>query len=197
MSWFSRKRTPDAIEILSASTWHCVSCNEAHEGMFHLAANSPDPWRNNPVYEENCELRLEGDFLSEDFCVMDSKYFFARCVLEIPITGMDKEFGFGCWSTLARPNFDIYTDGFDDSEYSDFGPWFGWLCNQFYDYIGTEPVGCSVNPQTNRQRPKLLVNDENHPLAIAQRNGISAEHVLNIYSHYGHAPEGWNSSLQI
>jgi hypothetical protein len=28
--------------------------------------------------------------------------------------------------------------------------------------------------------------DESHPLAIAQRDGISAERVLEIYAYYGH-----------
>jgi len=140
------------------------------------------------VREENGALRLEGDFLSEDFCVMDGKYFFVRGVLEIPVHGLSDSFGFGCWSTLSRQNFDKYIGGFDDGAYPDMGPWGGWLCNQLDDYIGTDPETLWVYPQLNRQRPRLRIQNATHPLAIDQANGITAERVLAIFARYGHVP---------
>jgi hypothetical protein len=154
----------------------------------HLAADFPDPWPHGDVFEENAALRLEGDFLSEDFCVLGGKYFMVRAVLEIPVHGFAKPFGFGCWSTLSRVNFDKYIEGFDDGFYPDVGPWSGWLVNQVADYIGTKPEGAWLSPQTDRQRPLLQTQDPTHPLAIDQTNGITAERVLEIFAQYGHAP---------
>ena len=131
-------------------------------------------------------MRLEGDFLSEDFCVLDGKYFMVRAVLMIPVVGLDDAFGFGCWSTLSRENFEAYIADFDTGEHADRDAMSGWLCNQLADYIGTDPLAVWVKPRPDRQRPLLWVMDNDHPLAIAQETGISAERVLEIFSHYGH-----------
>lgn len=154
----------------------------------HLAADFPDPWPNGDVREKNGALRMDGDFLSEDFCVLGGKYFMVRAVLEIPVHGFAKPFGFGCWSTLSRVNFDKYIGGFDDGVYPDIGPWSGWLVNQLADYIGTKPEGVWLSPQTDRQRPLLQIQDPAHPLAIDQTNGITPERMLGIFARYGHAP---------
>jgi len=45
-----------------------------------------------------------------------------------------------------------------------------------------------VTPQSDRQRPRIALDDEDHPMQVAQREGISADQVLAIYAHYGHAP---------
>ena len=187
MSWFRRQRAPSAADLLQAP-WPCAGCGEEHEGFVHLAAFAPDPWPGAGDYEDNADLRLSGDFLSEDFCVMGGAYFFVRGVLEIPVHGMPDTFGFGCWSTLSRGNFDKYLHGFDDGDYPDMGPWSGWLGNRLFDFIGTDPEPLWVYPQPNRQRPRFRIQDPAHPLAVAQADGIGAERVLEIFAHYGHAP---------
>jgi hypothetical protein len=187
MSWFRRKSASSAAQLLQ-SPWPCVRCGGEHAGFVHLAAFAPDPWRGANAYEDNADLRMNGDFLSEDFCVMDGKYFFVRGVIEIPVHDMPDTFGFGCWSTLSRGNFDKYLHGFDDGEYPDMGPWSGWLCNQLFDFIGTKPEAMWAYPQLNRQRPRFRIQDAAHPLAIAQAAGVTADTVLEIFAHYGHAP---------
>lgn len=151
-----------------------------------LAAFAPGPWPHPEEREPNSALRLEGDFLSEDFCILEGRYFMIRVVLEIPVRGLTDKFGFGCWSTLSRENFDKYVAGFDVGDFADWGPWSGWLCNKLVDYVGDEPEPALVYPQPDRQRPKLMVADENHPLAIAQNEGISPERMLEILEAYGH-----------
>jgi len=154
-----------------------------------IAAQSPDPWSYDRTYEPNSALRLDGNFLSEDFCVLDGKYFFVRAVLEIPVHGLDNEWGFGCWSTLSQTNFEKYADGFDDGMFEDDGPWFGWLTNQLKFYFeDPDPIAVDVVPQLGRQRLRLFVQQEDHPLAIAQRDGISAEAMLTLLRACGHGP---------
>lgn len=156
--------------------------------MFDLAASKPDFWQNPEVREPNSALRMDGDFLSEDFCVIDGQHFFVRCVLDIPVHGLDQWFGYGVWSTLSRANFDKYVEGFDDGNYEDFGPWTGWFSNNLRVFGETLNLPCWVEPQQERQRPLIDFGDLDHPIALAQREGISAERVLEIYAAYGHAP---------
>jgi len=181
-------RSDATIELLKAD-WRCSCCGELHHGLMDIAADSPDPWPHERAYEPNSALRLEGDFLSEDFCVLDGEHFFVRSVLEIPVHGLDSPWGFGCWATLSRANFEKYIAGFDDGEYEDNGPWFGWLSNQLKIYFeDPDPIAVDVFPQANRQRPKLFAKDEGHPLAIAQRDGITPEAMLTLLRSYGHGP---------
>lgn len=192
MSWIPKilkgGRKPTALELLSSAQWRCGSCDDAHQGLFALASFAPDPWPSAESYEPNGAIRFEGNFLSEDFCILDGKYFMVRACLEIPVLGTDEALSFGVWSTLSRENFDKYLAGFDDGEYPDTGPWSGWLCNRIEHYVGNDPFAIWLVPQPGRQRPQLYVQDNNLPLAIDQDNGITAERVLDIYSHYGHRP---------
>lgn len=169
-------------------TWRCATCDELHVGLMDIAAFAPDPWPHAEEREPNDAIRLDGDFLSEDFCVLDGKHFLVRAVLEIPVHGLSEKFGFGCWSTLSRENFDKYLEGFDDGAYPDWGQWTGWLCNTLETYIGTEPQSVYVYPQPDRQRPTLRIMDETHPLAIDQEEGIDIERLIEILRFYGHAP---------
>jgi hypothetical protein len=180
---------PDPTVQLLQSEWRCTCCGEWHHGLMDIAAHSPDPWLDERTYEPNSALRLDGNFLSEDFCVLDGEHFFVRSVLEIPVRGLEAPWGFGCWTTLSRTNFDKYIAGFDDGEYEDSGPWFGWLSNRLKIYFeDAQPIKVDVFPQRNRQRPRLMVQDAEHPLGAAQRKGISAEATLQLLSAYGHGP---------
>jgi hypothetical protein len=189
LSWFRRPKPQPLVQRL-AGQWHCASCDDLHVGLMALAAFAPDPWPHGEKREINDALRLDGDFLSEDFCVLGGKNFLVRAVLEIPVQGLAEKFSFGCWSTLSRENFDKYLEGFNDSNYPDWGPWTGWLCNQLETYIGTKPQSVYVFPQPNRQRPTLRIMNSVHPLAIDQEKGISVERLVEILRFYGHAPAG-------
>lgn len=179
----------DALTLrLLQGEWRCSCCNEMHRGLMDIASISPDPWPHERNYESNAALRLDGDFLSRDFCVIEGEHFMIRAVLEIPVHGLDEPWGFGCWTSLSRSNFDKYVAGFDDGDYADMGPWFGWLCNSLQGYLKGEPEAVDVYPQPGRKRPKLIVQDSDHPLARAQAEGITPEAVLALLQAYGHGP---------
>ena len=176
------------MQLLHDGGWQCGQCERIHNWPFDLAAYAPDPWPNASEYEENGALRMEGNFLSEDFCILDGKYFMIRAVLTIPVHGMDEPFGFGCWSTLSREHFEEYLEDFDIGHDGEAPLWSGWLCNHLADYVGKEPLAIWVQPRPNRQRPLLWVMDDGHPLAVAQEEGISADRMLEIFEIYGHGP---------
>jgi len=181
-------RKPSALEKLKSATWHCASCGDPHVGMFDLASSAPDFWPGPKVHEPNGAVRMEGDFLSEDFCVLGGEDFFVRGVLEIPVHGLDQSFGFGIWSTLSRSNFTLYVERFWEDDYEGLGPWTGWFSNELRGYPGTLNQPCWVETPLPGQRPLIVLANDDHPLAVAQRDGITAERVLEIYEAHGHAP---------
>ena len=136
----------------------------------------------------NSALDLDGDFLSEDFCVLRGEHFFVRAVLELPIIGGDaKRFGFGVWSTLSRPNFERYVDTFDSGgEHAELGPWLGWFSNRLAGYPDTLNLKCRLHFQADRQRPKIELEPTEHPLAVEQRDGMTFDRLLEIYAINGH-----------
>jgi len=175
-----------ALDRLRGADWNCGSCNVAHQGMFDLAAFAPDYWEGPRTYEHNGAVRLDEDFLSEDFCVVGGEHFFVRCVFEIPVYGLAHRFGFGIWSTLSRANFEIYLDGFDDGAYANMGPWTGWFSNRLALFEDTLNQACWVHPRPGRQRPLVTLAKAEHELALAQEKGITPERVLALYAAYGH-----------
>ena len=189
MKWPFGRRKLNAVDILNGAEWTCRSCDQPHRGMFDLACDSPDPWSGSLEYEPNSALDLNRDFLSEDFCVLGGEHFLVRCVLEIPVHGLEQKFGFGCWGSLKRENFEVYVDHFDPGTCPDTGPWWSWLCNRLKPISSDQPVGCWMFPQLGRQRPVLRVDDDTHSLALAQSNGLTADNLLAIYAHYGHWPQ--------
>jgi hypothetical protein len=127
---------------------------------------------------------MDGDFLSWDLCVIGGRDYFIRGILEIPVHGMEGRFAFGCWSTLSRANFELYSNHLDGIEVDE--PWTGWFSCEFRSFPGTVNTPCWVMPHSDGALPCIWLDDESHPLAIAQRDGIDAERLLEIYRVHGH-----------
>ena len=188
MRWLGR-RMSDKPKTLADLCYECSQCEIEHRGMFDLACHTPDHWQGDKTRESNAALRLDADFLSEDFCVIGGEHFFVRCVFEVPVIGSAEKFGYGVWSTLSRANFEKYVAGFDKDRPDDLGPWWGWFANNLKTWPDTRDTGCWVHPQLDRQRPVIVLDDPNHPLSIAQDEGMSVEHLLAIYAANGHGPK--------
>lgn len=166
--------------------WVCPCCDEKHNGLFDLACSKPDFWQGEDKHKPNSEFQLADNILTEDVCIIDGKHFFVRCVLPIPIVNTDQDFGFGTWVTLSQKNFQIYMETFDEGNQGDLGPWFGWFSNRLKGYPDTINLKCQIYPQEGRIRPLIELEPTDHPLSIAQRDGISFDEALDIYARYGH-----------
>ena len=167
--------------------WTCTVCGETHQGVFDLACGKPGPWPGSEDKAPNGALDLSGNFLSEDFCVLEGQHFFVRAVLELPIRASGGQvFGFGTWTTLSRANFVRYVETFDSGEQGGLGPWFGWFSNRLEGYPDTLNLKCQVSPVSGRKRPLLSLEPTSHPLAVDQQGGITFDRLLEIYAGSGH-----------
>jgi hypothetical protein len=167
--------------------WTCPCCGTKHAGLFDLACDAPDFWRDSRDKKPNAEVRSAQQILTEDFCILDGEHFFVRSVLELPIVGSSEHrFGYGVWATLSRKNFDLYVDSFDGGAQGHLGPWFGWFSNRLAGYPDTLNLKCQVHPQDGRKRPYLVLEPTDHPLAVEQREGITFDRILAIYALHGH-----------
>jgi len=166
--------------------WHCGGCGLEHDGIFHLGLPAPYHWRGPAEPEPNEALRMEGDFLSDDLCVIAGEDYFVRGVLEIPVRGHHDSFGFGSWSTLSRSNFELYVASMNGALLDDDAIWTGWFATWPKPFPSPINQPCWVEPQPGRLRPLIWLEDETHPLAVAQREGITIERLIEIYAANGH-----------
>lgn len=168
--------------------WTCPCCGDAHGGIFDIAFARPDPYSGDESQEHNSAvpdaLATGRDILAEDFCVM-GPHRFIRCVLPIPIIGSNEQFAFGVWGSTKPENFEHYLENFDAGDFEGTSPFFSWLMNRLPG-ASNDPVKASQYPQSDRQRPKLVIQDESHPYYLAQRDGVSFDALLDIYAQCGH-----------
>jgi hypothetical protein len=178
----------ELLRRLHEAPWRCATCDLEHHGLFDLGSAAPDPWPHQrspsgPPFDPN-------NFLSDDFCVIEARDFFIRGVLPIEVAGTDETFSFGVWSSLSEKNFRRYVSTFnDDPPLQEEAPWFGWFCNELKGFPSTHGLACDVWLRGGRQRPVLRLRESDHPLAVAQRDGISLRRLLDIYALNGHEPD--------
>lgn len=67
-----------------------------------------------------------------------------------------------------------------DPKLLDEPPYFGWLSNSIDLYPDTLNLKMNVHSKDIGQRPHLLLEATDHPLAIEQRAGITMERVREI-----------------
>lgn len=167
----------------------CPGCGERHRGLFDLACDGPEHWPGDRQAdrEPNSAVPDRTDVLTEDFCVIEGRDHFIRCVLQLPIVGAaDQFFGYGVWSTLSPANFSLYRETFDSGEQGELGPWFGWFSNRLKGYPDTLNLKCQIRPQNGRQRPLIELEPMDHPLAVEERDGITLDRLLEILALNGH-----------
>jgi hypothetical protein len=154
--------------------FECHLCGGWHEGLpLDYAYDAPYHWSEN--------LRSDADsFLNSDFCVIRKHDFFVRALIEIPVIGSEHPFRWGVWTTLSKSNFDKMTSLWDDPKLLDEPAYFGWLSNSIDLYPETLNLKTNVQSRKVEERPYLLLEPTDHPLAIEQRTGITVERVREI-----------------
>ncbi|MGA7324659.1 MAG: DUF2199 domain-containing protein [Rhodomicrobium sp.] len=155
-------------------TWTCSVCENIHRGLPAIAFKAPAHYYGIPEEE-----RAQRTKLNEDFCVIDREAFYVRCVLSVPISGVDDLLEWGIWSSLSEANFRKYNETFHDLDQGKLGPMFSWFASSLPKYPRTLSLRCNVVPVDIRKRPHIHFDpSQDHPLIGDIRNGISLEQAI-------------------
>ena len=157
-------------------TFQCSCCGQQHTGMPTFNFSFPIHYMDVPEAD-----REERVFLTSDTCVIDDKLFFVRGCLEIPVLGSEEPFVWGVWVSLSEENFFLFQDLLGVAQRSQHGPFSGWLCSPPRPYPDSLNLKTRVHLRDNGIRPYIELEPTGHPLAVEQRDGITAERVAQIY----------------
>jgi len=171
-------------------TSKCNECGEVHNDLsfsFALPALITG-WS-----EEQLEERVHfNDRPKTDLIVVDEKYYFIRCVLEIPIRKTDDCMTFGVWQSQSEENFLKYQDAYfsDDRAGEETS---SWHTTRIPGYRTEDKNGnltnlaSTIKWQAPPQRPLVYIHECNHPLYKDQKNGISRQKALKIAANCFHS----------
>lgn len=164
----------------------CRSCGANH-GLFDIAYGKPDAWPEDEEKRPNAEILSARHVLTEDFCILDGRYFFIRASLLLPLRATaSAALGLGVWCGLLEKDFRDYVASFDEGVQAHFGSWAGRLSNRLRGYPDTRNLRARVRPLDGRRRPVVTLVDGDQPLAPEQRDGLTFERLLEIYAAHGH-----------
>ena len=91
--------------------------------------------------------------------------------------------------SLSAQSFEDFVACLDTQKRAHIGPFFGWLSAELPVYPATENLKTRVHLRDNGIRPYIELEPTDHPLAIEQRNGITADRVAEIYAYYEHGQQ--------
>jgi len=153
----------------------CTVCGQTHDSLPTWGYRRPDAWLRLTEAEQS-----RGQ-CNDDLCRTPDQQCFVRAVIELQlIGGPEPTFEIGAWVQLAPAAFDRYVDTFKDSNQSRIGRLPAVLSNEVRAFPGSLWLRGILAPQDNLQRPFLLLDPTDHPLGVAQREGVSFAKVLEI-----------------
>ena len=167
----------------------CSCCEAWQDGMPTFVADAP-PY----FYAIPADERDQRCLLDSDTCIIDQRHFFVRGCLEIPVLGESGPFSWGVWVSLSAGNFEIFSRCLELAKRSHNGPFLGWLSAELPLYPSTENLKARVHLRDDGIRPYIELEPTDHPLAIEQREGITAARVGEIFAHVVHGDLKQSSS---
>ena len=151
-------------------TYSCGECAEVHRGLPCWGADAPAYWH------QLDDLARQRGTLTGDTCVADGHHF-VRGRLEIPILGSHEWWSWGVWASLGEESYQRSQELWHDPERDRQPPYFGWFSTHLPTelYPETLHLKCAVHERPPGERPLIILEPTDHPLAIDQREGISLE----------------------
>jgi hypothetical protein len=158
------------------SGFACKICGERHD-VLPLSYSVKAPLAAGAIPSEEMKERL---VITPDECVIDGKDFYLRGRIPVPVIGLDEPFIWGVWVEVSPKSFiranELWTVKGREQE-----PAFpGWLNTEIPLFGDTLNLEVMVRTQRVGERPQFTVVDQEHPLALEQRNGITMRRVEEI-----------------
>jgi len=119
-------------------------------------------------------------YLSADFCMIEKRDYFVRGLLEVPVLDSVRPFRWGVWVSLSKPNFDKMVSLWHDPKLVEEPSYFGWLSSSIEMYPPTLNLKTSAHSTSVHERPQVILEQSDHPLAVEQSKGISVNRVREI-----------------
>lgn len=157
-----------------ALEYTCSSCGEVHVGLpaWHFAA--PVQALAIPVAERAIRVAL-----TADDCIIDEREFYVKGLLEVPVIGAEEPFTWGVWLSLSTESYQQFVDLFHDEDRTSTS-FFGWLCNTVPGFPETQLLKTMLHVRPYPTRPYVELEPTEHPLAVAQRTGVSQSQAIAI-----------------
>jgi len=170
----------------------CNTCGQSHEGVpLSFAADFPDMYAG--LSEPDRDTRA---LISSDQCIVDERFFFIRGCLEIPVHDYSEVFLWGLWAMVKEEVFDEIEDSWEEQgRETRRGPFKARLANSLSVYPETLNLKLRIVLQPVGTRPRFILEEE-HPLATAQRDGISRADAMELCATLLHIQGPWSKSLQ-
>jgi hypothetical protein len=135
--------------------------------------------------------------ISSDQCIVDQTWFFIRGCLEIPVLESSDIFLWGLWASVKEEVFDEISECWEEEgREMRRGPFKARLANSLSVYPETLNVKLRIVIQPAGTRPLFVLEDEQHPLATAQRHGISQLEAMELSATLLHIQGPSSRSLQ-
>jgi hypothetical protein len=147
--------------------FRCSVCSKWHDALpTDMAFKLPDEIWKLEYLESYQRARY-----NPDFCTLDSKRYFIRCVLPVPFTHTQGFFAWGVWVEVTKNYHDLYLAHFYEGS-TLVPPFEGLLANNLKGY--RKSLGLKVIVElSDEHRPFIqLLPSSRHMLAVEQRRGI-------------------------
>ncbi|MCH9806217.1 MAG: DUF2199 domain-containing protein [Alphaproteobacteria bacterium] len=167
-----------------AFEFQCSTCGETHTGIPSFGPDAPESYYT--ILEAERPDRCE---LGTDDCIIDGDTFFVRGCLQIPVHSITEPFVWLVWCSLSVASFKQWVSTYEQKTRSDVGPFFGWLNTRLPFYEVTLNLKTMVHLRDDGLRPLIELEPTEHPLAVAQRDGISAKLAEEMISKLLHPDE--------
>jgi len=173
------------------------ACGERHVGLFPIHLHHPLGWQGKDDYEVDADMRLDGTFLSANFCIIDGKFFAMRVRLPLQMRGAaPAAFMFTAWASLDRVDFEAFVEAYKSGKLDPEARARARLVNRVGGYPDSFNLMGTAFQQVDAAPPVMIVHgiqagpNNEHPMLADQRNGIGVDKMLELFAAYGHDMRG-------
>ncbi len=147
----------------------CAVCGETHAGETRdIRLGLPQP-----IFLLDEAERERRSWVGEDWASLDGERFFVRALVELPVAGEEGYFGYGAWIEVSEPDYAALVELWHDEDGWRSEPFAGTLANELNPYAFTDGLPVKLRLRDVRLLPLVELEDGEHELVRAQRQGIS------------------------
>jgi hypothetical protein len=128
--------------------------------------------------------------LTPDTCEVEGRHFFVKGNLWIPVQDEDQYFKWMVWVSLGEKDYERFLDLWDFAGRETEPPYTGSMASEIWQYPQSMNLNVQVMTMPVGELPAIQLEPADHPLVIAQRNGITMAWVQEIAELVLHQNDG-------